>query len=237
MTHDSSAVEQPDAAPGRRPWRPEPVPGEPVFFLSYSRAQPLHGAQNDLDKPVYDFFMRLSGLVNESMALEDRPAGFIDRGLGGGERWSDELGFAIGHCQVLVVLLTPGYLTSDWCAREFDAFTRRRPVPNPGIPGADRRTSVLQVLWNPYALRGGSRLPKALRSVQRFTPGPRSGPAEQLYLTEGIHGLYWLDNSTSGSLEAVIWLLARSIVDAYNERWVEPQTFAVSDLRTDFGEV
>jgi hypothetical protein len=208
--------------------RPEPAPNAPVFFLSYARANKRE------DSPVQEFHTRLSEHIHESMALASgRRPGFIDRSLDGGQVWTDELAFALGHCQVFVPLLSAPYLSSKWCAREWNAYTRR--VVKPMTAGAELGTSVIPVVWN--VLHPDDKVPDAVDRVQRFTPTDLGPDIEAAYRKEGMYGLYWIDKTGRGMFEAAVWRLAQRIVRATYERWIEPQVPAdVTSLRTDFGE-
>ncbi|WP_426505179.1 TIR-like protein FxsC [Dactylosporangium sp. McL0621] len=180
------------------------------------------------------FHQRLSEHIHEMLAVPAGcPPGFIDRSLDGGEVWSEELAFALGHCQVFVPLLSAPYLSSDWCAREWNAFARRKVTPL--VDGADRRTSVIPVVWN--VLRPGAELPEAVRRVQRFTPAGPPPEVTSAYNAEGMYGLPLTGAQGRGLFEAAVWRLAQHIVRATYERWVEPEVPGdLESLSTKFGE-
>jgi hypothetical protein len=99
------------------------------FFLSYARAvkgPAMVGKVRDPDRYVKTFFQDLAENVGQLIALRaDVPAGFMDQEIRGGVKWPDELMRVVGTCQVLVALLSPPYLESDWCGMEWHAFSQR----------------------------------------------------------------------------------------------------------------
>ena len=42
-----------------------------------------------------------------------------ERGLKAGERWQQELKRAAEHCEMVVFILSPGWVASPWCRTEF----------------------------------------------------------------------------------------------------------------------
>ncbi|WP_433206679.1 TIR-like protein FxsC [Dactylosporangium sp. CS-047395] len=209
--------------------RPEPAPDAPVFFLSYARAG------HSRPEVVQALHSRLSEHVDEMMALPaGRRPGFVDPSPAGGQKWTEELAFAVGHCQVFVPLLSARYFSSEWCAREWDAFARRDVKPQ--IAGADRGTSVIPVVWN--ALPPDAGLPEAVARIQRFTPTGPPPDVASAYRDEGMYGLFWIGDPGRGMFEAATWRLAQRVVRAVYERWVEPRvTTDMAALRDDFGAV
>src|SRR5579862_4465439 len=99
------------------------------FFMSYAHAGP------DSNQAAERFYKELRGdlltLVGLPMGTD---MGFFDTdGLQPAVRWRDELADALGSCQVLVALLSVPYLKSDWCGKEWHAFTLRDREPRPGM--------------------------------------------------------------------------------------------------------
>lgn len=217
--------------------RREAHPNAPVFFLSYARVARRAGEPaRDVNEKRHQFFLALSDHIHELMGLEagSRP-GFIDDSMDGGQVWTEELAFAIGHCQVFVPLLSQRYLRSEWCAREWDAFTRRPVVPNSKVMGAGKGTSVIPVIWTVVQ---HADIPLKISRVQRFAPtGLPSGTVEDMYEREGIYGLPQLGAEGREAYEAAVWRLAQRIVRATHERWVKPRVPTdMHELRADFEE-
>jgi hypothetical protein len=138
----------------------------PLFFISYSRA-PVGRATGKPAEYVSRFFEDLSVHVSELVGpVTGVDAGFLDSSIAGGERWSPELLQAAGTCQVFVPLVSSALLGSDWCGREWDAFSRRTIVPRHSS-ASPHETAIVPVTWSPT---NGTALPRVLRDIQRFTP-------------------------------------------------------------------
>lgn len=207
----------------------------PLFFLSYARSRRERGGVGPTTEPsqqVIQFFDDLS--VNVAELVSRRTGvdpGFIDRSITPGLRWSPELLEAVGKCQVFVVLLNAAYLECEWCAREWDAFSRREVTTWPDR-SPSRQAGIVPVIWAP--LREEAQ-PSAIRAIQRFSPtGLRIPDIAASYEKEGIFGLLqmgWHDHYT-----AIVWRLAQRIADIYYNHRVEPATFEYAELRSSFLE-
>ncbi|MEE6263342.1 TIR-like protein FxsC [Plantactinospora sonchi] len=198
------------------------APGAPVFFLSYAHAKHSTPAPpQDANKRVLDLFVDLSNHVVELLGLSaGSTAGFMDRALDGGQRWSDDLAFAAGHCQVFLALISPHYVKSPWCAREWNAFTRRRYRLRPGAQAFPGETPVIPVNWSVVEKR---QMPQAIVRKQIFTPTRLRGHIAPEYHHEGIYGLLSLGANGRDTYDAVVWRLAQRIARAFHTHWVEPQ--------------
>jgi len=211
--------------------------GAPVFFLSYARRHPrLPEPPRELNNEALQFYVELSKHVYELLGLPAGcDAGFMDGEVDGGQKWSLELAHAIGHCQVFVPLISPHYLTSEWCAREWHAFTRRPVRARPSAKPSPGDTPVIPVLWSYVET---DRLPLAIRQVQLFTPArlPQRDIAA-LYRAEGLYGLLNLGEVGKQAYEAVVWRLAQRIALAFGTHDVEPgEIDDFENLRSWFGE-
>jgi TIR domain len=105
------------------------IPRVLIFFLSYAQARHIRTSQAgtyDANQSVVRFFddlsMHVDQLVGSPTGVDP---GFMDRSMQGGTRWASEVLAAAGTCHVFIPLLSPGYVESTWCAREWDAFSRR----------------------------------------------------------------------------------------------------------------
>lgn len=185
------------------------APVSPVFFVSYARVRdiPLPAPATDRDEFVMRFFTDLSLNVNElvSPPIGVDP-GFIDRAIAGGDRWEPELLQAAGTCQVFVPLISPSYLRSEWCMREWALFSARRVIArDTGVP--DHTSAIVPVIWVPTER---SAMPPDIRGIQGFAPeglaDPRIG-AE--YLGNGIYGL--LRTRQEDAYQHVVWRLSMRI--------------------------
>ncbi|SCF48591.1 TIR domain-containing protein [Micromonospora matsumotoense] len=200
----------------------------PVFFLSYARTRNRVAAPpRDTNQKVFQLFVDLSDHVVELLGLgPGRTAGFMDRMLDGGQLWTDDLAFAAGHCQVFIPLISPQYLRSQWCAREWDAFTRRRAVPRPDAEPSAGETSVIPVNWSVVDRR---QVPDVVSRRQMFAPTRLPSDIAPQYHDEGIYGLLSLGRNGKDAYDAVVWRLAQRIARAYRTHWVEAAV--PSDLR------
>jgi TIR domain-containing protein len=203
-------------------------PATPLFFLSYAHSR---FRNPDRNRRFRQFFDDLQENVAE---LVSRPAGsdpgYMDRSIPGGAPWSAELLRIIGTCQVFVALLSPPYLDSPWCAREWHAFVQRRVVSHPQGKVSDQ-TAIISVMWTPLR---DEEIPAAVSRVQRFLPRPvANADIAAQYEGEGLLGLLQLDND---AYKAVVWRIAQRIAEInYNFR-VEPGQFQYSELRDTFKE-
>ncbi|BCY10097.1 TIR-like protein FxsC [Actinoplanes sp. L3-i22] len=201
----------------------------PIFFMSYA-----HRPNSGGDRRVQEFYELVRGHVDELLGLPvGQEAGFIEAEPTG-ERWSADLAHAIGHCQVLVPLVSPRYAQSEWCAREWNAFLSRPRSTLPGAPSSPGHIPVIPVWWTPAS---SARLPAAVHAVQFFTADglPRPGQA-QMYHHEGLYGLPQLGRPGLEVYEAVAWLLARRITDCYGTQDIAIGDVDLTGLSTRFEE-
>ncbi|MFC0006264.1 TIR-like protein FxsC [Micromonospora siamensis] len=202
----------------------------PLFFLSYSRP-PFRRSTPGATDPVLRFFEDLSVHVSELVGPETGvDAGFMDSAMTGGERWTPELLRAAGTCQVFVPLLSSALIGSAWCGMEWDAFSRRRLVPQGG-GGPGHATAIVPVTWSPT---DDARLPRVVRDIQRFSPTPMPDPdIVRQYEREGVYGL--LTMRMENAYQAVAWRLAQRIVEIHRSFRVEPRVPAgFGELRNLF---
>ncbi|BCB87974.1 TIR-like protein FxsC [Phytohabitans suffuscus] len=89
------------------------------FFLSYARG--------DDDDSVQKFFYDLSAEVRAHAGLAaDEEVGFFDaHSLEVGAKWSPRLVEALSHCRSFLALVSPRYLVSEPCGREWTIFAGR----------------------------------------------------------------------------------------------------------------
>ncbi|GAA2648175.1 TIR-like protein FxsC [Paractinoplanes durhamensis] len=191
----------------------------PVFFVSYAHVRDLRlpAPPADRDGFVLRFFSDLSLNVNELLSPPiGVDPGFIDRTIGGGDRWRPELLEAAVTCQVLVPLLSPAYLQSQWCARELKLFTARRVIARAtGMPG--HVSAVVPVLWVPTERSG---MPAVIREFQHFDPLGLAKPELAAdYRDNGIYGL--LRTKQDEAYHHVVWRLAMRIREIFLTYHVE----------------
>jgi hypothetical protein len=168
---------------------------------------------------VVRFFDDLSRHVDELVGSPPGvDPGFMDPSMESGTRWPSKVLMAAGTCHVFVPLISPGYVESPWCAKEWDAFARRKVVRRLSDRSGSR-TAILPVTWSRIQQ---DQLPSVVRELQFFLPQQLTDPdIAQRYLDKGVYGLLALHDEAA--YRAVAWRLARSIVDAYHAYHIEPK--------------
>lgn len=207
---------------------------KPLFFISHASPAPANQGpgitRRERDYLIARFFDDLSENVAE---LVSRPAGsdpgFIDRGMPGGTRWTDELLEAVSSCQVFISMLSPRYFLSELCGMEWDAFSRRTVIRRSRQRA--RRSCITPVIWAPFH---NEQVPSVIREVERFVPTslPDRETGSQ-YEKSGIYGLLRLKQESDYA--AIVWQLALHIADLHHEYRVEPLA-ETRDLRNAFLE-
>lgn len=205
----------------------------PIFFLSYPRPKLLGlpaTAPEQVNPLVPRLFDDLNRHVNE--LIPRRPGegpGFLDVAIRGGTDWQDNLFHAVGTCQVFVALISPNYVHgSQWCAREWDAFTRRKFSARTGAM-VHGESPIVPVLWVPVA---DDQLPPDVAAINRFTP--RDLPTgTEAFERNGLYGLLQL--GYEDIYRAIVWKLAQHIRYVYSTYVVEPWTpIDAEGLRASF---
>lgn len=201
-------------------------PRAPLFFLSYAHAG--RGQQSLLVR----FFDDLSENVAQ---LVSRPAGsdpgYLDRSMGGGNRWAGELLRSIGTCRVFVALLSASYFQSKWCGMEWFAFSQRQVVKCIDS-GPEQQSAVIPVVW--AAPLPPDQTPTVVADVQRFSPSAVSNiDISRRYEADGVFGLL---RTQVDLYDAVVWRLAQRISDIYYSCQVEPRVLKQHELRDIFRE-
>ncbi|MEH1127669.1 TIR-like protein FxsC [Micromonospora sp. CPCC 206061] len=190
----------------------------PVFFVSYAQFTTQHLEVQEPNQYVMEFFDELSGNVSQLLGRRTGEyPGFLDRTLVGGQRWTRELFLAAATCQVFVPLVSPGLLRSEWCAMEWDVFSRRKIVRRKGA-GPVSESGILPVAW---IHTEPDELPSVVSDIQIFSPVglPDQAFARQ-YLEDGLFGLRQLGQNVV--YRAVVWRLAQRIVQIYRTHRVVP---------------
>jgi hypothetical protein len=135
-------------------------------------------------------------------------------------------------CQVLLCLISTPYLTrSEWCAMEWDLFTRRRVLSREdGTPA--KAKAIIPMLWAPCTVA----LPAEINEVNRFVPTDLCTPEiVDLYQTQGLFGLMAAGNDAA--YRPIVWSLAMTVFRIHQRYWVEPlQLTGQETFRTSFGQ-
>jgi TIR domain len=199
----------------------------PLFFLSYARS-----GSGEPDRRVKTFFNDLSQHVSELVSR--RPGadpGFMDQSIRPGQRWTGELLRAVGTCDVFVPLLCVPYADSDWCGKEWYAFSQRRGI---GKAKNNPPPVIIPVVWARFT---DDQIPTIVGKVQRFLPGDMPGENTQAeYEQYGVSGLIWLERKIS--YRWVVWRLALEIARHHpaNDHPVIHRTLSEEDLHDAFRE-
>src|ERR1035438_278277 len=97
------------------------------FFLSYAHANKGSsngGKVHDSDRKAEQFYFDLMNDLGQLIGLgTGEELGFMDTRLKGGITFVPELMHLLGTCQILVPLLSAPYLSSEWCGKEWHAFS------------------------------------------------------------------------------------------------------------------
>ena len=206
---------------------------ETPFFVSYARARDSSGnadAAHFSDQLTRQFFFDLSEDVGQLISrTTGADVGFMDMGTQGGTHWLDELLHAAGTCQMLIALVSAPYLSSEWCGREWCAFSRRTSQSISGVAGSPRQGHIIPVLWAPVHFA----LPPPVGAEMIFSPTgtPKPDlPAE--YKENGVYGLLRMERKDS--YQIVVWQLAKLIAKVYHSQLLKPRKFKFEDLHDVF---
>jgi hypothetical protein len=199
------------------------------FFLSYARARGDAGTQgmahfSDLytSRFFFDLCEDLSQLISRTPGAD---VGFMDTRTYGGVHWREELLHAAGTCQVLVALLSAPYLSSEWCGKEWCAFSRRTSRALSGMDGSLHQGHIIPVRWAPVRFS----LPSVVKEEMIFSPSEAPDPelpAE--YKANGIYGL--LRMGREDSYKIIVWQLAMLISRIYHGRRLRTRKFDIDEL-------
>jgi len=206
---------------------------ETPFFVSYARARDGSGNLGTVrisDQMTKRFFFDLVENVGQLISrTTGAEVGYMDTGTQAGADWRDELLHAAGTCQVLIALLSAPYLSSEWCGKEWCAFSQRTRQPLPGVAAAPRQGHIIPVIWAPlpYPLSP----PVSKEMVFSPTGNPKSElPAE--YKENGVYGLLRMEQKDS--YQITVWQLARLISKIYHSQRLRSRKLRFEDLRDCF---
>jgi hypothetical protein len=210
-------------------------PRAPAFFLSYARESM---PRRSLAPPparhgrVHKLFSELSAHVGELLPPPPgQDAGFLDRTMSGGAKWEAQILQAVGTCRVFIALIAPRYVAgSEWCALEWDAFSRRLTIPvDPAVP--NQSTAILPVRWLPTS----GDLPPEIAKLHMFDPPGLRASFRSLYEAHGLYGLLSQDRFHRDVFATIVWMLALEVCNVALSVRVEPKVLAgTTGLRRSF---
>jgi len=114
----------------RRGWESDQVPPDCYFFLSYARENRKNADRERPDGSQFNlidqFFERLCKYVSDSTGVNSQKVGYRDISrLDVSAPWPQELVQAMRESPILVAVISPHYLQSLNCGREFEVFRQR----------------------------------------------------------------------------------------------------------------
>jgi hypothetical protein len=203
------------------------------FFLSYAQAghsSPGTGKARDSDHKAEQFYFDLMDDLGQLISLRTgADLGFMDTRLRGGVTLVPELMQLLGTCQVLVPLLSAPYLSSEWCGKEWHAFSRRTVQRLPGATTAPNQGCIVPVRWAPITFE----LPKPVGEELIFSPLSTPDPdLPAQYRANGVYGL--LRMGQNESYTTIVWQLARHIANIYHNQRLKVRKFRFEDLENIF---
>ena len=188
----------------------------PYFFLSYARTPRFD--RNSSADPNFWVHKLYEDLYEEVLQLISSPtAGFMDREIRLGAKWSEELTTALATCQVFVPLYSPRYFASENCGKEWLAFSKRVLDQRAAMP--ETQMAIVPALWVPV---GEESLPEVAKAIQF-----NHHSLGDMYGRVGFSGIIKLSRFTDDYVMAVQGL-ARRIVEVANNTQIKP------GRRTDF---
>lgn len=202
---------------------PARVNDQPYFFLSYHRSRYRPEGGSDPDVWVRKLYQALCHDVAQ-LASTANP-GFMDVQTPLGSSWPDELADALARCRVFVALISPGYFASEYCGKEWAAFTRRVQMQ---ATVARPHVAIIPALWTPYHLDD---LPPPFRNLNLIPP-----EFPKAYKDEGFYGLMKLRRHNSAYTESVL-LMAKTIQRVAVDLDLAPcAPFDMGSLRSAFAD-
>lgn len=133
------------------------------FFFSYARAN------REQDGKLEQFFQDLRRRVARGLGIEEKQAGFCDlESMRTGTDWTKALPNALQTSSVLVCVVSPDLLRSEFCGKEFQVFLRRREeYQKSRLNKLEESNVILPTTWIPPRVP----LPHVLSNLQYYDTG------------------------------------------------------------------
>lgn len=103
----------------------------PVIFLSYADVK-------DLDGTVTAFHTALDKAIKERFNMNAKV--FIDKNIRIGDKWENDLSNELSDSTVLLILLSPVWLSREWCRAEYNIFKSAHG-------GDQNKGIIIPLLW------------------------------------------------------------------------------------------
>ena len=129
------------------------------IFISYGHIDDEDPA-GDVKGWVDHFVERLPRLVSANLGCQPK-IWRDERSLTGDALLTAAIGEGIQNSLVLVPIVSPRYVQSDWCRRELETFCKRAPLP--GVPA--HRSRVFKVIKTPLLFHFKKQEPEELREL------------------------------------------------------------------------
>jgi len=179
----------------------------PYFFFSYHRSAYRPNESFDADRWAKKLFSDLC--LNIYNLTDASNPGFMDVEMPLAREWPDALADALACCRVFVPVLRPGYFTSEFCGKEWAAFSQRAKM-HAGQDSA--HAAMVPLLWSRYQL---NELPPQVAKLNLIPPG-----FPPLY-PEGFYALMKL-RRYRGAYEDSVWQMAKMIKDTAESTKLPP---------------
>jgi len=165
------------------------------FFFSYAR----DNQHRLLNKFFTDLWGLLSGPLN-STEQEETP--FRDTAsVRVGSKWLDGLREALEWSRTMIPVVSPAYLSSDWCGKELAYFEKLSKHQYPG-----RSERILPVIWSDVGLASGRSLPAPLNAYQYARNLP------DVYSELGLFGIMTGEPRIRRLYSSCVSIIARDLV-------------------------
>jgi FxsC-like protein len=179
------------------------------FYVSY--------APTDGGAYLSAFFRDLSSRVAKLVGTGDAAGYLAPFDFRGTTGWTTHDALALAHTRTFVPILSPRYLASEFCGREWQAFRSR-------VPSGTTNSGIVPVIWEPLP----DRLPAAVSEIQLT-----SSQVERGVLSLSRTGLLRLSRRSADrqDYELVVDALARQIVEV-GKRGVVPPVDSLAPLES-----
>jgi FxsC-like protein len=196
----------------------------PYFFLSYAhKSRSDDRDDSEAGYWVGELFRDLCRSVEwQAGLLKGASSGFMDRERRSGNDWPIGLVRALAGCRVFVPLYSSRYFADEYCGKEWNYFSCRKPDPSvqeaPIVPG----------IWDPVE---AEKLPQSAQAVQLSHRG------SDAYETLGLYGIMKVSRYRTEYVRAVSDLAGWIVAAAERHPVTEGPAVDLYALESAFGHV